>query len=136
MAELHTIVCDGYDREVLARVLRRDRTLRELQGRLARLLPHPEPLLCDLFSALFKLNTVLRPAEELAAAVLINRRVLASILESRDLPKLRQRTELSEAECAAALPSLIERILRALGREFRYLPERLMAASEVAHDER
>lgn len=134
--ELHTVVCDGYDREVLARILRRDRALAEMRERLARLLPHADPLLCDLFCALFKLNLVTRPESELSAAVLINRRIVQSVIQNRDLAELRKRTELRESECAAALPSLLERILRALGREFRYLPERLMATTEVAHDER
>lgn len=135
-SQLHTVVCDGYDREVLARILRRDRALTDLQQRLARLLPHAGPLLCDLFCALFKMNVVSRPEGELSAAVLINRRIVQSVVKNRDLAELRKRTELRESECAAALPSLVERIMRALGREFRYLPERLMATAEVAHDER
>ena len=132
---LHTVVCDGYDREVLARILRTDRAIAGMRERLARLLPHADALICDLFAALFKLNVVARPEAQLSAAVLLNRRVVQSVLDNRDLPELRKRTELREAECAAVLPGLLERIMRALGREFRYLPERLMAATEVAHDE-
>lgn len=135
MTELCTIVCDGYDREVLARLLRRDRALNEWRRRLGRLLPHADALVCDLFCVLFKLNIQLRPKDQLAAAVLINRRIVQSLVDSRDLIELRKRTELQEAECAAALPALIERVVQALAREFRYLPERLAAATEAAHDE-
>lgn len=135
MPELHTIVCDGYDREVLAALLRRDQGLIAMRDRLQRLLPHADALVCDLFAALFKLNIVMRPTDALSASVLINRRIVQSVVDSRDLQTLRLRTELREAECAAALPGLLERIMRALGREFRYVPERLMATREVADDE-
>ncbi|MEM9489028.1 MAG: hypothetical protein AAGC55_07785, partial [Myxococcota bacterium] len=135
MSELYTIVCDGYDRDVLDRLLQRKASLRATRERLQRLLPHADPLLCDLFGALFKLNVVQRPKEELSAAVLINHRLVSAVVDSRELAKLRQRTELDPEECAAALPSLVERILVALKREFHFRPEQLLGAAAAAHDE-
>lgn len=135
MPELHAIVCDGYDREVFARLLGEKRALVECRDRLSRLLPHAEPLLCDLFSVLFKLNVVVRPAAELSAAVQINRRLVDAVARARDLPELRKRTELRPDECAAMLPSLVERILTAMKRDFYLGPKDLLEAAEVAHDE-
>lgn len=129
MVELHAIVCDGYDREVFAGLLREKRALVECRDRLGRLLPHPEALLCDLFSALFKLNVVLRPAEELSAAVQLHHRLVTAVTSARDLAELRA------DECAAMLPSLVERILTAMKRDFYLGPEDLLQAAEVAHDE-
>ena len=135
MIELHAIDCDGYDREVFAGLLREKRALAECRERLGRLLPHAEPLMCDLFSALFKLNVVLRPAEQLSAAVQINRRLVGAVVAARDFGELRRRTELRPDECAAMLPSLVERILTAMKRDFYLGPKDLLEAAEVAHDE-
>ncbi len=135
MPERCTIICDGFDREVLARLLRGEPSLRDAVERIGRLLPHPEILLCDLFSALYKMNVVLRPAAELSAAVLLHRRLLEVVIGSRGFAELHKRTELHEEECAAALPSLVDRILRALGRELRFGPEKLLDAASAAHDE-
>ena len=63
MAELNTLLADAYDREAFERVYSRHQGLQNLNERMARILPHPEALLFDLFSLLFKLNTVLRPAQ-------------------------------------------------------------------------
>ncbi|GAB4511398.1 MAG: hypothetical protein Tsb0020_29170 [Haliangiales bacterium] len=133
--ERHALVCDGYDREVFGAVLADRPALSECRERLGRLLPHPEPLLCDLFCALFKLNLVLRPPEELAAAAQLNHRLVSAVIEARDLPALRARTELRADECAALLPGLVERILTALKRDFYVGPQELLDAAEAAHDE-
>ena len=135
MAELYTIVCDGYDRDVLSRLLANKSALRKTRERLERLIPHAEPLLCDLFCTLFKLNVTLRDKDELSAAVLLNHRLVRAVIGNRELAELRKRTELDEDECAAALPSLVERILIALKREFHFSPGQLLEASEVAQDE-
>ena len=134
MADLSAVLADGYDREVFAGVLARERSLRELGERLARILPHAEPLLLDLFCALFKLNVVLRPVKELSPAVLINRSVIEVVLSSGALEALRRRTELDDARAAMATVLLGERILQALKREFRHRPADLVHAAESARD--
>ncbi|WP_428265084.1 VWA domain-containing protein [Haliangium sp.] len=135
MSERHVIVCDGYDREVFAELLRERKALGECRERLGRLLPHPEPLLCDLFSALFKLNLEVRPAEGLAAAAQINHRLVSAVVGARDMAALRRRTELDPDACAAMLPGLVDRILTAMKRDFYLGPEELIEAAAAAHDE-
>ena len=135
MAELNTLLADGYDREAFERVYSRHQGLQNLNERMARILPHPEALLFDLFSLLFKLNTVLRPAKELSPAVLLNRRVIEVVLKGEGLERLRRHTELEETSAAAATRLLGERILEALKLEFRDHPRDLVDALESARDE-
>ena len=98
-------------------------------------LPHPEPLLQDLYSALFKLNVVLRAERELSPAVLINRGVLQVLLDSGSFDVLRRRTELDERNAGAAAVLLGRKVLEALRREFRHEPEALLHAAEAARTE-
>lgn len=135
MPELECILSDGYDREVFARVAARHPAVAKTQDRLERILPHGEALLRDLFSALYKLNIVLRKPTEISAAAIIHRRLLEAVIHSQPLHELRKRTELSEAECAAALPTLADSILAALKREYSMDLESLGKVSQVATDE-
>ena len=41
MAELNTLLADGYDREAFERVYSRHQGLQNLNERMARILPHP-----------------------------------------------------------------------------------------------
>ena len=102
MAELSVVIFDGYDREVFERVLARHRELHNVCERLSRVLPHAQHLVMDVFCLLFKLTTVLRPAKELSAAVLVHHGILGGVLESPALAALRTRTELDEANAAVA----------------------------------
>ena len=135
MAQLNVLLADGYDRETFDRVFTRHQGLQNLCERLARLLPHAEPLLFDLFSLLFKLNTVFLPDNELSPAVLINRRVVELISNENSLASLRRHTELDEGKAGAATRLLGERILDALKQEFRDHPRELVDALETARDE-
>ncbi len=131
----HTVVSDGYDRDAFAHLLATQHSLATSSERLGRLLPHAEPLLCDLFCVLFKLNLELRPADELSAGVIINRRLVEGVMRAPDIGVLRRRTELNAEMSAAALPGLVDRIISALRREFHVSAEDLLQAAEVAHDE-
>ena len=135
MAQLNTILADGYDRETFERVFARHQGLQNLCERLARILPHAKPLLLDLFSLLFKLNTVLLPAKDLSPAVLINRRVVEVVLKEEGLTRLRRHTELEQTSAGAATRLLGERILESLKQEFRDHPRELVDALESARDE-
>ena len=135
MARLSTVLADGYDREAFERALARSAALREVCERFARLLPHPQPLVRDIFCALFKLNAVLRPARELSPAVLVNRSVLETVLGSGALEGLRRQTALDETNAAVATAMLGRRVLEALAREFRAKPEALAHAAEAARNE-
>ncbi len=135
MSELHTIVCDGYDRDVFAELLSVEPQLQRTQERVQNLLPHPEPLLCDLFSSLFKMNVELRKPEALSAGVQINQRLLSAVLRSDAIWQLRKRTQLNRKETAVALVVLAEQVLKALARDDRVRPAELLEAMEAAHDE-
>ena len=135
MAQLNTILADGYDRETFERAFARHPGLRHLCEKLARILPHAEPLLFDLFCLLFKLNSVLRPAKELSPAVLVNRRVVEVVMRGEGLERLRRHTELEASSAAAAARLLGEQILEGLKAEFRDHPRELVDAIESALDE-
>jgi Mg-chelatase subunit ChlD len=132
---LHCVLSDGYDREVFAQALRREPALRAVLERAARLLPHAEPLMCDLFAALFKLNVVLLPPDEVAASVLVNRRLLQSVAASEALSRLRASTQLDEVRSGEALVVLAGHVLAALTRDHRVLDRELVRMADVAHDE-
>jgi uncharacterized protein with von Willebrand factor type A (vWA) domain len=135
MAELECILADGYDREIYAHLVARHPSVAKTKERLERILPHGGALLRDLFSALYKLNIVLRKPTEISAAVILHRRILEAVIHSRPLFDLRKRTELSEAECAAALPTLADSILVALMGEYSVNAGALNKLAEIADDE-
>jgi uncharacterized protein with von Willebrand factor type A (vWA) domain len=135
MADFECILADGYDREVYARVLARHVQVVRAKERLERLLPHGAHLMRDLFHTLYKLNVVLEPVTAISPAVFLHRRLLEAVIQSRPLFELRKRTELSEAECAAALPSLADTILSALTREYAFNASTLDELARVAEDE-
>lgn len=135
MPNLECILSDGYDREVYAHIVARHPAVQKTRERIERLLPHGDALLRDLFSALYKLNVVLRPAKEISAAVIVHRRLLEAVIHGRPLYELRKRTELSEAECAAALPTLADALLAALMREYSMNANSLLELADIADDE-
>lgn len=135
MAELNTIVSDGYDREVAADLLLREAALRRWLEKAGRLLPHAEALYQDLFASLFKLNVVLRPAKEVSVGVFVNRRLMEAVTTSRALEQLRERTLLDEDTTARALMILAEQVLASLTREDRIRAEELLEIHDIAFDE-
>lgn len=126
---------DGYDVEVFAQALRREPGLRAAVERAGRLLPRAEALLCDLFCALFKLNVVVRPAEELPASALVNRRLVEAVAGSSRLEELRLRTRLDELQAGAAAAALADHVLSSLARDHRVTAEELVDLAATAHDE-
>jgi uncharacterized protein with von Willebrand factor type A (vWA) domain len=132
---LHCVLSDGYDREVFAQALRREPALQAVLERAARLLPHAEPLMCDLFAALFKLNVVLLPLDEVAASALVNRRLLQAVAASPALARLRASTQLDEVRAGEALAVLAGHVLVALTREHRMLETELFRIAELAYEE-
>jgi uncharacterized protein with von Willebrand factor type A (vWA) domain len=132
---LHCVLSDGFDREVFGQALLREPALRGVLERAGRLLPHAEPLLCDLFAALYKLNVVVLPEAEVATAALINRRMAAAVVESSTLAKLRVRTQLDELRAGEALVVLADQVLTTMTRDMRVTAEELMGVASAAHDE-
>ncbi len=135
MANLYTITSDGYDRDLFEQILGEDPALQKTAERVRRLLPHADPLLCDLFAALFKLNVELLPPERVSAGVLINRRLMEAVTKSDQLAILRQRTQLDEIQTAAATVVLAEALMKSLVRDRRVVAEDLVGAIDVALDE-
>lgn len=136
MSSLYTILNDGYDREVFQLALAREPALKSAVERVRRLLPNAEPLVADLFFALFKLNVVLLDASDIAASSFINRRLTHAVSQSQKLAELRGRTQLDEQEATNAAVVLVERVMRALTRDYRVVQSELMDLAEIAHDER
>ena len=132
---LQAVEHDGFDRDQFERLLRTEPALRRVAERAQRLLPHPESLLMDLFSALYKLNVVIRHPTEVAASVQINRRLVSAVVDSEHLATLRSRTQLDAAACREALPPLADRVVRALTRGDRVVASELIQAVEAAQDE-
>ncbi|MEL7367883.1 MAG: VWA domain-containing protein [Myxococcota bacterium] len=132
---LQAVDHDGFDRDLFDRLLQTEPALRRVIEKGRRLLPHPEALLMDLFSAMYKLNVVLRRPTEVSASVMINRRLVAAVVESDHLVALRNRTQLDVEACREALPSLAERVIRALTKGDRVVASELISAAESAEDE-
>lgn len=135
MMVVNTIELDGYDLDVFARILRTEPNLQAHRDRLGRLLPHPEPLLQDLFGVLFKLNVLIEPPPNVAPSALVNRRLVESVLGHPGVKALRARTQLDEAESRDALVLLADRVLKALTRRGRASPEGLSEGMEAAEHE-
>ena len=133
---LHTVDNDGFDRDLFARLRRTEPALRRVEEKARRLLPHPEALLMDLFSALYKLNVVVRRPTEIAGSVMINRRLVSAVADSDYVAALRERTQLDADACREALPLLADRVVRALTRGDRVVASELIEAAEAAADER
>ena len=133
--QTQVVVQDGYDREVFARLLRTNLSVRETVTRMQRVLPHGEDLLRDVFAVLFKLNVVLLHSSEVAASAQIHRRLVEAVLASSDLAALKRTTELDPGRAGEVLVVLGERILRALTREHRVLARELADTAEGAATE-
>jgi uncharacterized protein with von Willebrand factor type A (vWA) domain len=129
------LLSDGYDVEVFEHALAREPALRAAAERAGRLLPRAAPLLCDLFCALFKLNVVVRPAGELPASALVNRRLIEAVAASGRLEELRRRTQLDELQAGAAAVVLADHVLSALTRDSRVTAQELVDLAATAHDE-
>lgn len=126
---------DGYDRDVFGEILRGDAAVQAVRDRAARLLPHPEDLLHDLFCVLFKLNVVLEDKRSVPASAQINRRLVHAVLTTEGLPALRARTALDALASGAALIALADRALDALTRDHRVVASELIGAAEAAEAE-
>ncbi|MBI2374001.1 MAG: hypothetical protein HYV07_08385, partial [Deltaproteobacteria bacterium] len=135
MATLETIVADGYDRDVFARVLSSEPKLEASLSRARSILPNARSLLGDLFSVLYKLNIELRPEKEVSPAALFHRHLVQIVLRSHGLEELREETQLDELRTAAALGPLFDRMLLAISKERRVDGRALRRVAEVAEDE-
>ena len=113
----HWIEIDSYDRDAFTALLDDTPSLRRLAETGARLLPHFDSFLLDLFAVFFKLNLLLREPEQVVPSAAFFRFLLDQILASPGLSGARRHTALDEARAGAATLLLGERLLDLLKAE-------------------
>jgi uncharacterized protein with von Willebrand factor type A (vWA) domain len=113
----HWIESDSYDRAVFAGLKADSPSLQALEESGGRLLPHFGEFLLDLFAVLFKMNTVVYPAEDVVPSAAFYRLLLDQVRATPALDVLRQQTVLDEARAGLATLLLGERLLGLLKSE-------------------
>jgi uncharacterized protein with von Willebrand factor type A (vWA) domain len=113
----HWIECDSYDRATLARLQEDSATLRRLAESGAKLLPHFDGFVLDLFCLLFKMNVLLRPAATVVASAGFYRLLLEQVRATPAIESLRTQTALDDARSGLATALLGERLLELLKSE-------------------
>jgi uncharacterized protein with von Willebrand factor type A (vWA) domain len=126
---------DAFDARAFAEVARGSARLSGLALQGAKLLPHFEALLFDLFAALFKLNAPLRPEAAIPQSARLSRRILEGLLAAPGFARLREETALDEFRSAMAAASLAEDLLRKARNEEILGPEDLARARALADRE-
>jgi len=113
----HWIECDSYDRSAFATLKADSPSLQALESSGAKLLPHFDGFLLDLFSLLFKLNIVLHDEETVDGSAAFFRVILDAVRATPVLETLRRRTVLDEGVAGLATLLLGERLLELLKSE-------------------
>jgi uncharacterized protein with von Willebrand factor type A (vWA) domain len=111
MIDAHHIETDSYDRDARARALAAPEA-RALVEKGARVVPHFDALVEDLFAVLFKL--VLRERTGVPASAALAGKVLRAALASPALPSLRETCALDEARSASGALALARSALAEL----------------------
>jgi uncharacterized protein with von Willebrand factor type A (vWA) domain len=115
--QTHWVECDSYDRHAFARLSAESLSFQALGASGARLLPHFEDFLLDLFALFFKLNVVLHSEDSVAPSARIFRWLIDEIRATPALEALRQQTVLDEATAGLAALLLGEALLEVLKSE-------------------
>lgn len=113
----HWIECDSYDRASLHRLKLDSASLQALEESGAKLLPHFDGFVLDLYSLLFKMNVVLHPPEDVVASAGFYRFLLEHVRATPAVESLRTQTVLDEARAGLATALLAERLLQLLKSE-------------------
>ncbi len=117
MRETHWIESDTYDRSAFAALVADSPSLQALAASGAKLLPHFDGFLLDLFALLFKLNVVTHPAETVAPSAAFYRLILEELRAAAAVETLRQQTVLDEPVAGLATLLLGELLLELLKSE-------------------
>jgi len=119
ITELHThwVETDAYDRAALRQLIGDSPSLRALEERGSRLLPHFDGFVLDLFAIAFKLNIVVYPQTAVVPSAGFYRLLLDHIVGSPALEVLRRGTVLDEAKAGLAAVLLGDRLLALLKSE-------------------
>jgi uncharacterized protein with von Willebrand factor type A (vWA) domain len=115
------IESDAYDRSAFAGLVAEAPSLAALVETGGVLVPYFAALLEDVFCLLFKLEPRLRPDAAVAPAAALNRVLLEAFREHPLLERLREQTQLDEAQAGLGTLLVGEQVL-ALLREERLLP--------------
>jgi uncharacterized protein with von Willebrand factor type A (vWA) domain len=113
----HWIECDSYDRNAFEELKADSPSLQALATSGAKLLPHFDGFLLDLFAALFKMNIVIHDEASVEVSAAFYRTLLDAVLGTPALDAIRQRTVLDEAAAGLAALLLGERLLALLKSE-------------------
>jgi uncharacterized protein with von Willebrand factor type A (vWA) domain len=105
---------DSFDARAWQEVSRGSARIARLTESGARLLPHFDALLFDLFAALFKLNAVLGPESATPESARLARRLVQGLLAAPGFQRLRETTALDEFRAAMGAAAIAEQLLRDL----------------------
>ena len=117
MTRTHWIESDAYDRSALARLMADSPSFQALEASGARLLPHFEGFVLDLFALLFKLNVVVYPEETVSPSAAFYKLIIDELRAAPVLETLRQQTVLDEPTAGLATLLLGEALLELLKSE-------------------
>jgi uncharacterized protein with von Willebrand factor type A (vWA) domain len=109
--------CDDFDRYIFGRIKDRSPRLKELEVRGVEELPTFPGLLQDCFSALYKLEPELRPANEVLPSHRPHRRLLEQVMGTEEYQELRAYTTLREFEAAMASEVMATRAFQFFSEE-------------------
>jgi hypothetical protein len=113
----HWIETDSYDRAAFARLTADSPSLQALAASGAKLLPHFDGFLLDLYALLYKMNVVLHPDDEVTPAAGFYRFLIDELRGTPPLEVLRQQTVLDEGVAGLATLLLGEALLGLLKSE-------------------
>lgn len=113
----HWIESDTFDFNAFDALRADSPSLRALEDSGAKLLPHFDGFLLDLFALLFKMNIVVHPPEQVAPSAGFYRLVLDRVLQSPGLENIRRQTVLDEPAAGLAMLLLGEALLALLKSE-------------------
>lgn len=118
-SHLHDTVvrCDDFDRYIFGRIKNKSPRLLELEERGTRELSTFPGLLQDCFSALYKLEPELRPAEEILPSHRPHRKLVEQVMGTEEYQELRAYTTLQEFEAAMASEVMATRALQFFSEE-------------------
>ncbi|HXW84158.1 MAG TPA: VWA domain-containing protein [Candidatus Binataceae bacterium] len=126
---------DGYDRRAWSDVTASTRSLAELAEAGAKLVPHFDALLQDLFAALFKYNLVWQQPDSVRRAAALNRTILEQLVPTPAFEALKARTVLEEDKAAIAAIVMAEQVLEMIRSE-KFLNRReMLDLWDLAHQE-
>ena len=113
----HWVETESYDRNAFAVLRAESPSLRALEESGAKLLPHFDVFLLDLFAMLFKMNVVLLDAAEVSASAKFYRFLIDELRASAALETIRQQTVLEEPVAGLATLLLGQALLELLKSE-------------------